>query len=343
VFTSIYIYDWFIYFKSVSYVEGGESMKNLFIIFISFYLNLSFCLGVTEAEVQEVVNSQGKETVAGNLFIWFLCAIAFLKISQKIDSVMNSLGLNVGRTGGSFLGEAMIVTRTLMSGGKSIGHAIGSTGMKFSGISKLGSMAGGLGFIEKKFGSSVANDLVTSDSSMTGFGAKMYSASLGEAGGFASKVIGSIAHGKASENGVIKGERAIEAFSSYIPQASNNMSIANTNSISLDASSGDTINADDIFDSQPVYSNIEIGGGRITGYENLGDGSKEFIMYSSEKYLKPEGEYQAITSSDGATWYKQYAEPTIKKIPLSEENGKVKYTETIEHKLPKNPGIIDRV
>ena len=41
------------------------------------------CYGVTETEIQDAVNSQGKETVAGNLFIWFLCAIAFLKISQK--------------------------------------------------------------------------------------------------------------------------------------------------------------------------------------------------------------------------------------------------------------------
>nr|WP_217937258.1 hypothetical protein [Enterocloster clostridioformis] len=32
---------------------------------------------VTEADVQAV----GKETAAGNVLIWFLCAVAFLKIS----------------------------------------------------------------------------------------------------------------------------------------------------------------------------------------------------------------------------------------------------------------------
>jgi len=304
--------------------------------------SITYSFGVTEAEVQEIVNEQGAEAVTGNLFIWFLCAIAFLKVSQKIDNIMNTLGLNVGRTGGSFIGEAMIITRSLIGGGRAMGHAATNAGMKFSSVSKLGAMAGALGFIEKKFGTGVANDLVSTESNISGFGGKMYSSSLGEPGGFASKVIGSVAHGRASENGVIKGDRAIEAFSSYIPQAQHSMNIANSSSVNVEANSGDTINADEIFDRQPVYSDIEIGGGRITGYEDMGSGSKEFVMYSSEKYLKPEGEYQAITSNDGATWYKQYAEPTIKKIPTAEENGRVKYTETIEHKLPRTPGIIDR-
>jgi len=305
-------------------------------------LNITYCFGVTEAEVQEAVNAQGKDAVAGNLFIWFLCAIAFLKVSQKIDSVMSTLGLNVGKTGDSLIGEAMIITKSIISGGKAMGHVATNGGMKFSSVSKLGAMAGGLGFIEKKFGIGVANDLVSSNSNISGFGGKMYTSSLGEPGGFANKVIGNVANGKISDNGVIKGDRAIEAFSSYIPTSQQNMNIANSNNISLDASSGDTINADEIFDSQPIYSDIEIGGGRITGYENLGDGSKEFVMYSSEKYLKPEGDFESVVSNDGTTWYKQYSEPTIKRVPTSEQNGKVNYTETIEHKLPKKPEIIDR-
>lgn len=47
-----------------------------------------FAAELTEAEVQQAVDAQGKETVTGNVFIWFLCAIAFLKVSQKIDSFM---------------------------------------------------------------------------------------------------------------------------------------------------------------------------------------------------------------------------------------------------------------
>ena len=68
-------------------------------------------LAVTEAEVEAQVAVIGKEGVAGNVLIWFLCAVAFLKISQKIDSFMSSLGINVGHTGGSLLSEAMIAAR----------------------------------------------------------------------------------------------------------------------------------------------------------------------------------------------------------------------------------------
>ena len=77
-------------------------------------LCFSFCqpvFAMTESEIQDQVNAVGKETASGNVLIWFLCAIAFLKVSQKIDSFMSSLGINVGHTGGSMLAEAMIAAR----------------------------------------------------------------------------------------------------------------------------------------------------------------------------------------------------------------------------------------
>ena len=48
----------------------------------TFFLSQSMTVfAVTEAEVEAV----GKSIATGNVFIWFLCAIAFLKISQKIS------------------------------------------------------------------------------------------------------------------------------------------------------------------------------------------------------------------------------------------------------------------
>ena len=66
---------------------------------------------ITEADVEAV----GKETATGNILIWFLCAVAFLKISQKIDSFMSSLGINVGHTGSSMLAELMVAAKGLSS------------------------------------------------------------------------------------------------------------------------------------------------------------------------------------------------------------------------------------
>ena len=58
------------------------------VIFCSFPV---FAAELTEAEVEQAVANQGKGAVTGNIFIWFLCAIAFLKVSQKIDSFMANI------------------------------------------------------------------------------------------------------------------------------------------------------------------------------------------------------------------------------------------------------------
>ena len=107
---------------------------------------------ITEAEVEAQVSATSRETVTGNVLIWFLCAIGFLKVSQKIDSFMSSLGVNVGQTGGSMLAEVVIATRGVAavagafgggahhSGGSSGGASSGSTG-PFGGFLK-GGLAG---------------------------------------------------------------------------------------------------------------------------------------------------------------------------------------------------------
>lgn len=39
---------------------------------------------IDESEVESAIAASSKEEVAGNVFIWFLCAIGFLKVSQKL-------------------------------------------------------------------------------------------------------------------------------------------------------------------------------------------------------------------------------------------------------------------
>ena len=84
---------------------------------------------LTEEEVRQQIAAEGSAAVTGNIFIWFLCAIAFLKVSQKVDSFMSSLGINVGHTGGSMLGEAMVAMRGVGMAAKGItGKGFGSSG-----------------------------------------------------------------------------------------------------------------------------------------------------------------------------------------------------------------------
>ncbi|OUP13985.1 hypothetical protein [Anaeromassilibacillus sp. An200] len=127
------------------------------ILFFALMVGVLACLccqpafaAVSEEEVQAQVDAVGKEAVSGNVLIWFMCAIGFLKVSQKIDSFMAGLGVNVGHTGGSMLAEAMIAAKGL-SGFKNFsshhfggGHSSSSTHVNASGG---GGKGGGFGSV----------------------------------------------------------------------------------------------------------------------------------------------------------------------------------------------------
>lgn len=97
---------------------------------------------ISESDVESAVSASGKEAVSGNVLVWFLCAIAFLKVSQKIDSFLSSLGLNVGHTGGSMLSEAMIAMRAINTATSAVGSALGSRG-RHGSVPASGKSGGG--------------------------------------------------------------------------------------------------------------------------------------------------------------------------------------------------------
>ena len=96
---------------------------------------------LTESEVEAQVAASSKEAVTGNVLIWFLCAVAFLKVSQKIDSFLATMGVNVGRTGGSLMAEAMIAARGVSMLVKAGGSAIGGIGKAVGGSDRRASPA----------------------------------------------------------------------------------------------------------------------------------------------------------------------------------------------------------
>lgn len=102
-------------------------------------------LALTEAEVEAQVAASSKEAVTGNVLIWFLCAVAFLKVSQKIDSFMASMGVNVGRTGGSLMAEAMIAVRGASMIAKAGGSVLGGFGRSGGGSSSGQASSGSAG------------------------------------------------------------------------------------------------------------------------------------------------------------------------------------------------------
>ena len=290
------------------------------VLFCSFPV---FAAELTEAEVEQAVANQGKEAVTGNIFIWFLCAIAFLKVSQKIDSFMASLGINVGNTGGNMMAELLIAGRSLASsmhlrGGGSGGYrAPSSPGDAAVGGSFLsGGLAGAVGRqVERS-----AVNTATGYTKHSSIGSVMYHSSLNKGGDFANNVISRIAQGNYNQVGSIKGADAEKAYISYM-----GMKVDSTHPLSN-------------------YSNMEIGGGRITGTESTESGSREFALYHADQYMAPsQGTYETVQSVDGATWYKQYAQDAVTKTPYDAGGGKVAYHESIDQKLPPTPPRKDRI
>ena len=339
-----------------------------------------------ESDVEAAVSSSSREAVTGNVLVWFLCAVGFLKVSQKIDSFMASIGVNVGHTGGSMLGEAMVAFKgvSLAAGmaGKVVGNfadrASSRAGTAASGSS--GFLQGGLaGVVSRK----ITNDAVRTATQTTqkassstasaayqatkrtvnaerqaasvvhqskqtnaartaqstahqqtvsslhresqhsvGLGGRLFANSLLEGGRFANDVIGMVAAGDLHSTGSITGEFASQALSSYM---------------------GITAQGDAA--PQISYSNIEIGGGRITGTEYSPEHPEgiSFGMYHTGQYAAPDGEHQKVFSADGTQWYKQYAVDTVIKKPFTAPDGEIDYHKEIVKKMPDPPKRKDRM
>ena len=276
---------------------------------------------ITEEEVNTQVSAQGRDAVAGNLFIWVLCAISFLKVSQKIDSFMSSLGINVGNTGGSMLGEVMIAARGLQLGKGVAGAASGFSGgggSRSSGAGNSGALQGGLaGVVGRQVNNGAATAATGQGSG--GLGGRMFESSMSKGGSFANGVIGGIAKGSIAYDGAITGDSAVSALNSYMGYVGQS--------------------------EAPEVSDVEIGGGRIMGTETSSENPSgvSFGMYYSDQYTTPSGDYSTIKAADGSKWYKQYAADQVERKPYTEADGNVAYRNSIVKKLPDPPRRKDRI
>lgn len=321
-------------------------LTTAFLIALLLCLSCQTAFAFSESDVQTQVDAAGREAVSGNVLIWFLCAIAFLKISQKIDSFMSSLGVNVGHTGGSMLAEAMIVARSVGAvrnfshqhfGGHSSSSPFVRTG---SSGSPGGFMAGGLaGIVSRQVTNSAIRTATTNTETgkpgsggsigglasavSAGIGGNMYASSVAKGGDFANNVIGTVAAGDIASVGSMTGEKAAQALHSYMGYAA----------------------LEEGAQHVPSFTNVEIGGGRITGTEISEEYPEgiSFGMYHADQYVAPEGSYTTVQTVDGTSWYRQYAQDAVEKSPYMAADGSIAYQESIVKKMPPAPKRKDRL
>ena len=343
--------------------------KHKTIVFIITTVSLTTMLSMNafaldENEVLSQVASRGRDAVAGNVFIWFLCAVAFLKISQKIDSFMSSLGVNVGNTGGSMMAELLIAGRGISAGAKmfsgssfrgfggrgasSSNGSKGASGANGTDGSSGGFLSGGLaGAVSRSVNRSAVKTATSGEGS--GIGGAVFNSSMEKGGEFANNVIGSVAKGGVSSTGTMTGDTAVKALNSYMGYTAH----ATTSGASPDIPAGASVGSPDIPtgilsgspDEIPSFSNVEIGGGRIMGTETsiANPSGIQFGMYNMEQYIAPEGRFETVETVDGSKWYKQYARDAVEKTPYMAPDGSIAYNESLIQKLPDMPRRKDRV
>lgn len=320
--------------------------KTLFILcaMMTIALISTSALAFSESDVESAIAGSSQEEVSGNLLIWFLCAVSFLKISQKIDSFMTSLGINVGRTGGSMLAELMIAGRAIGGAVKATSGAIGSifnrgsssnsTNTTVTGQAFTGGGNGMLSIAKCAVGNAAAASAVDRSTGLSSIvGGAMFSSSLNSGGEFATDVVGAVATGNISKVGSITGAKAARALSNYLGYSPSGNSVApaqphagfdsgsticaaastesdsSEDAISIDggiaganvpfagsspigafssestntagASQESAIGQNPIPTQPPTFRDVEIGGGRITGFETPAGGGEErqFAMY----------------------------------------------------------------
>ena len=372
----------------------------LLLVLLLFALSTT-AFAIDESEVESAIAASSREEVAGNVFIWFLCAIGFLKVSQKIDSFMASLGVNVGRTGGSMLAELMVAGRGIATAAGALGgtvfnrHSSHSTqgSNQAAGAAFTGGGNGIVSVTRRAAGNAAAGSATGTGSFLGGLvGGAMYGSSLQRGGRFATSVIGAVAKGNISTVGSITGEKASEALSSYMGYSVAANEVNSDGGVSVPTAPGavgDEVTLDGgtaagaspitvptqgssigtapsapahhtagveqqraasggstpVASTPPTFRDVEIGGGRITGHEISADGQtdREFAMYSAEQYMPPTGPYDTVQTVDGASWYRQYAQPVVEKTPYQGADDKIKYEERIVSQMPPVPKRKDKI
>jgi len=85
--------------------------------------------GITWDQIQEQAqNSPNSLTPIQGLVLWMFAILAFLKLAQKMDSLLQSLGLNVTQTGGRAVGDLIMAGMALKNIGGMMSKGMGMFG-----------------------------------------------------------------------------------------------------------------------------------------------------------------------------------------------------------------------
>lgn len=246
-------------------------------------LNVWFLRAFNSSVGQYIGNGGALSTGQGSIFLWFFCALAFLKTAQKFDSYLAAMGLNVAQTGSSMAMEMLMATRVL-TGAAGSAKSAGSVFKGGASATGTGAAATGFaaGFASKFKGNSYVRDAVVEGGTHMGMGGGV--GFVGRAfGGMAARSgatltaesVASVAARAEAVSGTIGGDIADRSLGNYMPQMQ-----------------GHTLKG------------TQITGGHISTTATGPDGKTSNVeMYSAAQFEKPSVPHSVVTAADGSSWY----------------------------------------
>lgn len=245
-------------------------------------MNVWFLRAFSSSVGQFIGNGGALSTGKGSIFLWLFCAIAFLKVAQRFDSYLATIGLNAAQTGTGFGMELLVAARALTGFG---GGSFRSAGSVFRGSPVGGGGTGGgffSGLANRFRGNSYVRDSVIQGGTKMGMGGPF---------GFVGRAVG----GLAARNGATLTGNSISSVASKMPNMSGKISgdIA-------DRSLGNYFSNL----SGKNLSGTEISGGRITTTMTTSDGKQANLSYfNADQYDAPQGPHSVVNAADGSKWY----------------------------------------
>lgn len=314
------------YTSPLAFAMGGSKMTNQ--VFrnwcrmvgsqlLLLVMNVWFIRAFNSSVGHFVANGGALTSGAGNIFLWLFCALAFLKIAQKFDSHLSSIGLSVAQTGGSLGMEVLAASRALTGFGGAGGRSAGAVFGKAAGVATnaVSGTAAGLNGLTSMFkGNSYVRDAVVEGGSRMGVGGSLGlvgralgSVAASKGASLTGESIASVASKPIQHSGAISGAIADRSLKNYMPH---------TNSMDV--------------------SNTEITGGRISTAVTGPDGKQAQVeMYNSSQFEKPDDSFSTVTASDGSTWYQMAAGDGVTGVfPTPELAGTVGEAEKVQSLFP---------
>lgn len=261
------------YTSPLAFAMGGSKETN--------QVFKSWCRMVGSSVGQYIGNGGAVSTGHGSIFLWFFCALAFLKTAQRFDSYLASIGLNVAQTGSS-MGMEMLMAARVLTGFAGSASSAGSVFRNTSAAGTATATGFAAGFANRFKPNSYVRDAVVEGGSRMGLGGSV--GFVGRAfGGIAARngatltgdSISSVATRPDSVSGSIGGDIANRSLGNYMPQL-----------------------------GRHTLSNTQITGGHISTTATDAAGKTSNVeLFNAAQFEAPTAPHSLVNAADGSSWY----------------------------------------